>query len=736
MMALFCSFAMQSCEEGAEESDTTPGVGDVTTPGAGSSEAKAPNLISVASGYAKIEVSWLINGAESDVKYCYVYYTNEAGKTSERLVSALKSTDTISTTIAGLADGKYSIYVKNYYESSKSYSEASETKEVVVYGDGYLAGLETREAELSYSVETGGVITWGEKQDGYVGTNISYLDRAGDAVERFCGAEEDETILTDIYGGTDISCQSLFKYTPEAVDTLSAPAVKYRFPLDENETIVVHSLEALMPYMKMDNVNVKLAPGTYEVNASGFSTGKYGASSEVVEGDYKLVLLLVEGDGSTYDFTDVEVQSDVNIFKNLSGYGEYCILQSTGSRNHVIGLTMRDIVPDGEIEFHNAGCTNIIMDGYKNKFESVTVYSTGSYPYGYGEVFGKGGGVTISHQKHCAFLIRGLENHAYRCNVTHYSYGHCMFMQAADKALIEECIIQSEMTTTDEILSEEGTGSAADKIDFKTTWGHRLQPGYTLACSEEGIRAYNAGETIVNGVRYDRGTSNPTIKNCYVKTARAGVTLTHASGTKYVEGTTVIGCDRGFCIGSGDIVNCFADCSYGPAYGVDYEYNSGVNADITILPNELPLMSGNGSKHVAIIIGGKQNLHFKNYSGGTIVPTYGTDPKNEGVTGSYEYVAEPYTDPRQPELAIQIGGDNRTIGMWETDNNYKAENINLINDTGYRIIFDDNSKNCTVTTKGPYEDYGTGNSITGGTDEKGTTPQPANGNVIYGGNSF
>ena len=65
---------------------------------------------------------------------------------------------------------------------------------------------------------------------------------------------------------------------------------------------------------------------------------------------------------------------------------------------------------------------------------------------------------------------------------------------------------------------------------------------------------------------------------------RAGVTLTHATGKKYVSGTTTIGCERGFCIGTGDIVDCYADTQYGPALGVDYITDSGMKGSpITVV---------------------------------------------------------------------------------------------------------------------------------------------------------
>ncbi|WP_373942907.1 hypothetical protein OEG92_07370 [Polaribacter sejongensis] len=95
-------------------------------------------------------------------------------------------------------------------------------------------------------------------------------------------------------------------------------------------------------------------------------------------------------------------------------------------------------------------------------------------------------------------------------------------------------------------------GSVADLIDFYTVWGYKLPAGYMKSTGEAGIRAYNAGETIIDGVEYSRGTSNVTVKNCTIKHLRTGVTLAHATGTKYVEGTTAIGCENGFSLGAGN----------------------------------------------------------------------------------------------------------------------------------------------------------------------------------------
>ncbi|MFI3283068.1 MAG: right-handed parallel beta-helix repeat-containing protein, partial [Rikenellaceae bacterium] len=336
-------------------------------------------------------------------------------------------------------------------------------------------------------------------------------------------------------------------------------------------------------------------------------------------------------------------------------------------------------------DFPNKGCTNIMVDGSYNRLEGVELYSTGSSPYGYGELFGKGGGAKVPLKKHCGCLVRGDHNHVLNCKIIHHGFGHCLFMQGADYPVIEGCYIEGETRSTDLMLAERGPYSVAQKMNYMTGFGYPIPPGYTLACTEEGIRAYITGNTMVDGVRYKRGTSNVTVKDCYVKNARAGVTLTHAKGFKHVENCTVIGCERGYAIGSGKIINCKADTQNGPALGVDYERDRGMEADITILPNPVGVPNGNGSKHVATIIGSNHKIIFR---------------RGEGL------------DTPEQDLLINIGGDNRTIGKLAQDENYRASNIEIINETGYPMILDDNTSEITGSTAGALVDEGTNNNVT------------------------
>ncbi|MFR9603426.1 MAG: right-handed parallel beta-helix repeat-containing protein [Rikenellaceae bacterium] len=448
------------------------------------------------------------------------------------------------------------------------------------------------------------------------------------------------------------------------------------------KVVTVNSIEEILPYLKQDNVSVKMQPGTYIVTVKDVEAGKYPLKAEVIEGSISNVILLIEGNGSTYDFTDVTIEVETKVFGAFGNNGEFVELHILGNNNVVKNLKLMDV--GSKDDFPPYGCVNVIMDGANNLVEGVEVRSTGSMPYGYGEVFGKGAKNTIRHRKHSAVLVRGDYNHLKNCRVIHRSYGHFVFMQAAQNPTIEGCYIEGEMITTDDILKEKGSGSAADKIDFMTVFGYKVPMGYTLSTGEDGIRTYNAGRTMVNGERMKRGSANITVKDCTVKHARGGVALTLSTGFKVVENCTLIGCQGGFATGSGgQIINCRADVAFGAAYSNAYDSDEGVTADITIMPYEGEKFVGNGGKQAAIIWGRNHNITLR---------------RGEGLS-------------EDQEISVYVGGLRRSIGALAEEKDGKASGITINNETNYPIILGNNSSANTITTKGGVIDNGKSNNI-------------------------
>ena len=438
----------------------------------------------------------------------------------------------------------------------------------------------------------------------------------------------------------------------------------------------VNSLTELLPFLDDDNVTVALAPGEYSITPADVEKGTFGITDFE---DRAKVLLLFSGNNSTYDFTGVTLNIETEVFRSFGNYRVHEVVV-TGSNNVLKNLTMVDV--GSEYKGPTKGALGVCMDGRDNRIEGFHMTVKGSFPYGYGDAFGKGGKNVIKHQKHSAFLVRGLRNHAKNCTIVHRSYGHAMFMQAASYPTIEGCVVEGKVRKTDDMLAE--TSGPAFDVDFKTVWGYKLPAGYMMSLGEAGIRAYNGGSTIIDGEVFKRGTDNPTVINCTVKHMRTGVTLAHATGEKHVEGCVVIGCENGYSLAKGTVVNCKADCAFGPVYSSTYGNDKGYNADITIIPAEDEYYNGSGS--VAYIGGSDHKITLR---------------------GTAEAVDK--------GLTIKVGGDKGNIrlmnGNFPHQNNFKASDFTLDNLTDYPVSLSDKSSGVIVTSKGKVTDNGSNNTL-------------------------
>ena len=421
----------------------------------------------------------------------------------------------------------------------------------------------------------------------------------------------------------------------------------------------ISSLIDLVPYLDDDNVHIVIKPGKYTITAQD------------LENTFKLkkraIKFQFSGNNSTYDFTGVTIYIAQDVYDQQWGMNHIQIL---GNDNVLKNLSLVDRVDKRPTTRHPGG-VSLTIDGMNNRIEGFKVFTSGSFPYGYGDAFGKGGPNTIKHSKHSACLIRGTSNHLKNCKFIHHSYGHCIFMQAAHNTLIENCSIEGETRSTDNILKETGTGSPADKIDFLTVWGYTLPKGYILSTGEAGIRAYTSGTTNIDGKDIKRNTVNVTVKDCVIKYMRTGVTIAHAKGEKSVTNCTAIGCENGFSIGSGTITNCKADVTHGPAFTTAYDRETW-DIDIEITPTKTRHF--NGSKNIAYI---------------------GMDNSEITIRGR---------DPRIPrDYKIQVGGKKVGIRFLENSLSKQSQqdghDNTIINYTSFPVEIADTSKGNKVINR-------------------------------------
>lgn len=447
-----------------------------------------------------------------------------------------------------------------------------------------------------------------------------------------------------------------------------------------SKTIEVDSLEALAKYAKQDNVSVRLLPGTYEL-----SDPAMGQLFDMREKPYgfkgsnpnSVTYLYFSGDDSSYDLTG----ATINMHSKLNaayGYREVYEVFVSGHRNTIKGLTLHDI--GNTAAKHRAKAVCII--GNDNTLEGADLFVHGSIPYGYGHLLGKGGRTIFPHKKHSGILVCGERTKLIGCKVKQYAFGHAIVMQGAVDTLVQDCYVEGEMRTTDEMLAE--TEGPAHSVGFKSDYPPgKIMPGQIKCLAEDGVRTY------ANGAFFDGRRTGPIeVINCTVKNMRSGITLGMEQGPSKIVNSTVIGHqERGYSIGSdGKILNCQGDAKYGPLLTFIGARTKNCKIDLILLPetSEFPvrrLLEVNGTGH---------KIRLRN---ATSVQRDQSTPIvfGESDWGDIHLFRAPDSDP------------SKYSGAYD---------CKLLNETGMPIVFSELSAGCLVITNGELqEDRGQSNEV-------------------------
>ena len=330
------------------------------------------------------------------------------------------------------------------------------------------------------------------------------------------------------------------------------------------EPIEIASLEALAAYAAKDGNAVRMAPGVYAMT-------DYIPLEDIPERRENEAWRYIDfsGSGNIFDLTGVIIEFDTELREALDAPvhtpGEFTI---SGDDNTLKGLT---IVSLGDGNSRQECVLSILGD--RNTLRDCEFYVRGSYPYGYGDLFGKGGGPIIAHRKHSGVQIRGDGARLIGCRVYMRSYGHGFYVQGAANTYFEDCYVEGEMRSTNDMLAE--TSGPAFDVDFRSVYRNRdgeerVAPGYMKSLAEDGFRTY--GDAV--GV---------TFVNCVAKNMRGGFEL-RTSGPIRIENSAAIGNERGFWVGSDAIVTgSRGDARYGPVLFLEGE---GSSVELALKPED------------------------------------------------------------------------------------------------------------------------------------------------------
>lgn len=416
--------------------------------------------------------------------------------------------------------------------------------------------------------------------------------------------------------------------------------------------VSISSIAQLRAYAAKSGNRVTMAPGTYQLKKTD-RPAEPGPAFDFT------------GSGNTFNFTGVTLEVDnryynANTFRNL--------IRIAGENNLFKNLIVRDV---GSL--HTDGGLLLVFGGVSNTVDGFSFFPKGSSPYGYGSLFGKGGGALVQLKKKSCIRIEGENPILRNTTIIARNYGHCIAMQGSVNTLIENCTIEGEMVRTNDILNEQD--GLPKEMNYMTAWGYPIPPDHVISCQEAGIRCYPSGKiTYLDNIR--RETRDVTVRNCTVKRVREGITISDAEGKKHVSGCVVLDCETAYQMSEGVIEDCIANFKHGPVFANYADWHSKGTAVIHVLHDE-PV---DGARTLAFLTSTGIDLTLISQG----AETYGTD------------------------LPIVFAGSDMSVrhGEWGIDT---ADKNKLVNKTSHPVVLREKASGNAVESIGPITDLGTGN---------------------------
>lgn len=336
--------------------------------------------------------------------------------------------------------------------------------------------------------------------------------------------------------------------------------------------IEVSSLAELGRAAAGDRQQIRVRPGIYRMTdyLTAEVIEEIRAGIDRTQRRPPVPMFVFRGSDNRVDLRGVVLEIDTSLYARLPQGGYTRCLIVAGNRNHFDGLTIRST---GANQGSNGNILSVAGEG--NTLENVTLHVHGSFPYGYGDLLGKGGPNLVRLQKQSGIQVLGTGTTLRRCKVFSRALGHCFYIQAGNDIRLEDCYAEGEMRSTSDMLRDP-SGPAFD-LGFRSVYENRdgrylIAPGYTKSLVEDGFRTYG-------------GVGNVTLVNCIAIHTRAGFEIGASDDSPrktLIENCVARGCERGFLLGSHVIVRrSRGDIAYGPLLYLRGGRDSDIELELT-----------------------------------------------------------------------------------------------------------------------------------------------------------
>lgn len=325
--------------------------------------------------------------------------------------------------------------------------------------------------------------------------------------------------------------------------------------LCRGDAIEVASLDDLARVAARSAQEIRLRPGVYRM--ADYLTesvlAEIDAGFDRKQGRAPVPMFVFRGSDNRIDCSGAVIEIDTALYRKLPRGGYTRCLIVTGSGNTITGLSIRNTGPN-----QGSGGNILSLAGERTTLEDVTLHVFGSFPWGYGDLLGKGGPNLISLQKQSGIQVIGSGSVLRRCRVYSRAFGHCFYIQQGGNIRLEDCYAEGVMRATDDMLRD--TSGPAFDLGFRSVYEnrdgrHAIVPGYMKSLVEDGFRTYG-------------GAGRVTLLNCTAINTRAGFEIGARDDEPektVLENCVARGCERAFLIGSQTVVRrSRGDLTHGP----------------------------------------------------------------------------------------------------------------------------------------------------------------------------
>ncbi|WP_052823546.1 leucine-rich repeat domain-containing protein [Neotamlana sedimentorum] len=427
--------------------------------------------------------------------------------------------------------------------------------------------------------------------------------------------------------------------------------------------ITISSLAELANVASQSNQMVTMTPGVYEM--ADYLTPTVISNNTSADELGRRAMIRFSGSNNTFDLTGVTINVDTELLNDLGG--SVIEFHFTGNHINFKGLIVTDI---GNSPTASGG-QSMTVSGDNITIENVTLNMSGSSPYGYGDLLGKGGGSLVAMRKHSGLLVGGLDVSIIGCSIYSTSFGHLFFVQGGRNVLFQDCYAEAVTRTTDDMLAE--TSGPAFDLNFEAVYpnydGEKvITPGYTKSLSEVGFRTYGSGA--------GHDTEGVTLINCTARNARVGFAL-EIGGPILIQNCEATGCESGYNLNNATVQNSRGDAVNGPLL-----YLSGDNSEVELAL--MPTLPTTTLHAVATIAGNNNNVTLTKWNDET----------------------------RTQDHKILVGGTRPTgTNPFSPLGTGATASVTLNNCTDMPVEILSTTSSSVINTTGSVTDNGTGNTV-------------------------